>query len=165
MLPKLRKLIYASDLGDNAPMVFAYAVALARRHDARIIFVHALEPLGPAARSLVRNMIPQDQLQQLESEGLSRVRDEIEGRIQLFCDNELGADETAKDIVDDIRIIEGHAAEVILEQARECDADLIVLGSHSRKGIHRVLLGSVAQKVMQRSERPVLLVPIPDDVI
>ena len=164
MLPNLRKLVYASDLGDNAAMVFAHAVALAQRHDAQITFVHALEPLGPTARSLVRNMVPEDQLQRLESEGFRRVRAEIERRIERFCEAELGAAEAARSVVEAIRIVEGHAADVIIDQARDCAADLIIVGSHSRKGIQRVLLGSVAQKVTSQADRPVLLVPIPEDV-
>ena len=164
MLPKLRKLLYASDLGDNAAMVFAYAVALARQHGAKIVFVHAMEPLSPTGRSLVRNIVPSDQLRQLEADGLARVRQEIDERIDRFCTAELGADPKAREIVSEIHIVEGHAAEVIVDQASQTGADLIVLGTHSRRGVQRALLGSVAHKVVSHTGRPVLLVPIPEDV-
>lgn len=50
-------------------------------------------------------------------------------------------------------------AEVILEYAAEASADLIVMGTHGRKGIRRAMLGSVAEKVVRRAHCPVLTVP------
>ena len=48
-------------------------------------------------------------------------------------------------------------AEVILAQARSFRADLIVLGTHGRKGLRRAILGSVAESVIRQSAVPVLL--------
>ena len=163
MLPKIQKILYASDLGDNAPKVFAHAVALAGQHGAAISFVHALEPLGSTGRSLVRNIVPQDQLERLEAEGLARVRTQIRQRIDAFCQAELGSEVHAPDIVSEVRIVEGLPADVIVEQAREINADLLIMGTHSQSRLHRALIGSVAQKVIVRADRPVLLVPIPAD--
>jgi nucleotide-binding universal stress UspA family protein len=54
---------------------------------------------------------------------------------------------------------EGHSpAEHIVEAARSCGADLIVMGSHGRSGVARVLLGSVAGKVLMLSHIPVMIV-------
>jgi len=49
-------------------------------------------------------------------------------------------------------------AEQIVEAARDCSADLIVMGSHGRSGVARVLLGSVAGKVLMLSHVPVMIV-------
>jgi len=164
MVPVIRTILYASDLGDSASRVFAYAIALARQHDARIVFLHALEPLGPTAQTLVRNMLPQEQLQRLQAGALAKVREEIAGRIDRFCRSELGVETAESRRVAEIRIVDGHPAEVIAEQAGALQADLVVLGTHGRGGLQRALLGSVARKVVSRADRPVLLVPIPDDV-
>lgn len=51
-----------------------------------------------------------------------------------------------------------HIAEAIIEQAKAWPADLIVLGTHGRRGLNRVLLGSVAEGVMRIAETPVLLI-------
>lgn len=57
------------------------------------------------------------------------------------------------------RVIEsGDVAASILLVAKETDADLIVMGSHGRTGIERLLLGSVANKVLSMSKLPVLIV-------
>jgi len=50
-----------------------------------------------------------------------------------------------------------HPAEGILDAARKNDCDLIVMASHGRRGLGRILLGSVAQEVLVRSPIPVLI--------
>jgi nucleotide-binding universal stress UspA family protein len=52
-------------------------------------------------------------------------------------------------------------ASVILRQASELEADLIVLGTHGRRGLTRILMGSDAEAVLRRSRLPVLLVRAP----
>ncbi|MEO7243068.1 MAG: universal stress protein [Variovorax sp.] len=61
----------------------------------------------------------------------------------------------------DERVIDGHVVhEGILETAKELDTDLIVMGSHGRSGIEKLLLGSVTQRVLQDAPMPVLVVKI-----
>jgi nucleotide-binding universal stress UspA family protein len=55
--------------------------------------------------------------------------------------------------------VEGDPASVIVSQARERGADLVVVGRHGRGGFARRLLGSVTRRVLRRSDRPVLTVP------
>jgi universal stress protein A len=52
----------------------------------------------------------------------------------------------------------GDARDAILEAAREIEADLIVMGTHGRRGVTRLFLGSVAEDVMRRAPCPVLVV-------
>lgn len=53
----------------------------------------------------------------------------------------------------------GRVADVIVQQAKKLRADLIVMGTHGRRGIKRALLGSDAELVVRQSRVPVLLVP------
>lgn len=55
---------------------------------------------------------------------------------------------------------EGEAQSEILDTAAENGCDLITVGTHSRSGFDRLLMGSVAEKVVQKSDIPVLIVPI-----
>ncbi len=160
MLPTIKKLLYATDLSPDGPQIFRYAAALAKQYGAKIIMLHALEPLGPTATSLVRNVVPTETLERLEREGLSKVRDQIHQRLQRFCDEELGGQAQVEDLVDDIRIVEGAPATVIVEQAQSQGADVIVMGMHGYTALERMLLGSVANKVVQQCRVPVLLVPV-----
>jgi nucleotide-binding universal stress UspA family protein len=53
---------------------------------------------------------------------------------------------------------EGEPAEEIVKLANETGCDLIVVGSHGRSGVERLLVGSVAEKVLRAAHRPVLIV-------
>ena len=50
------------------------------------------------------------------------------------------------------------ASDLILDEARSCAADLIVIGTHGRRGIGRLMLGSDAEQVLRQAPVPVLLV-------
>lgn len=54
---------------------------------------------------------------------------------------------------------EGKPFEVILNVAKEWDADIIVLGTHGRTGLSHLLMGSVAEKVIRHSEKPMFIIP------
>jgi len=56
----------------------------------------------------------------------------------------------------------GDTADGIIDCAKEFKADLIVIGTHSRTGFDRLLMGSIAEHVVRHSEIPVLVVPFPD---
>ena len=62
---------------------------------------------------------------------------------------------------DDIQteIREGDFAEAILDTAKELDVDVIVIGSHSRRWLDEILIGSVAEKVLRHSSIPLFIVP------
>lgn len=53
----------------------------------------------------------------------------------------------------------GNPADVILRVAEEWEADMIVLGTHGRTGLSRLLMGSIAEKVTRHSTKPLFIVP------
>jgi nucleotide-binding universal stress UspA family protein len=59
-----------------------------------------------------------------------------------------------------IDIHQGHPVADILEAADKIDADLIVIGSHGKGHLHYAFLGSVAEKLLRKSFRPILTVPV-----
>lgn len=163
MLAQIEKILYATDLGPNAPIAFNYAVSLARSCGSEIYLLHAIEPLGHTGRSLVRNVMPEKQYDQLERKGLKKVRESIHQRLAEFAQRELGTADEQATLVNRIVIAEGQADRVIIEQAKQLGVDLIVMGTHSQSPLDRVLLGSVARKVTHLTPIPVLLVPIPGE--
>lgn len=54
---------------------------------------------------------------------------------------------------------EGDCAEAILQAANDLNVDTIVLGTHSRRGLDKILMGSIAEKVLHRSEIPLFIIP------
>jgi len=55
---------------------------------------------------------------------------------------------------------EGKPFEAILKVADDWDADLIVLGTHGRTGLSHILIGSVAEKIVRHSTKPIFIIPI-----
>jgi nucleotide-binding universal stress UspA family protein len=74
----------------------------------------------------------------------------------------LAAAVRARGIECQTKTVEGNPCDEIVDHAAKIGADLIVMGSHGRTGLGRVLLGSVAEKVLHRATCPVLVVPIRD---
>lgn len=64
-------------------------------------------------------------------------------------------DENIKTIVK-----EGDFADAILKSAKELHADIIVMGSHSRKWLENIVMGSVTEKVLHNTTKPLFIVPI-----
>ncbi len=59
-------------------------------------------------------------------------------------------------------ILEGEIAEAILEYSKSCNANFIVMGSHSHKGIDRLLIPDVAAHILRHSKIPLLTIPTGD---
>lgn len=67
-----------------------------------------------------------------------------------------------QDVKAEPKILEGVPFEAILRDARERSADLIVMGRSGRTGTGRILAGSEAERVLEFTDRPVLIVPSTD---
>jgi nucleotide-binding universal stress UspA family protein len=71
-------------------------------------------------------------------------------------------EQTKKYLNDDsIQIVvgEGDCADAILQAAKELNADIIVLGSHSRRGLEKILMGSISEKVLHHTTIPLFMIP------
>jgi nucleotide-binding universal stress UspA family protein len=71
-------------------------------------------------------------------------------------------DADVRGIVTRTHVLEGDAAEVILQTAERLGVDVVALASHGRSGLGRALLGSVAEQVARHSPRPVLIIHQPE---
>ncbi|NIR28397.1 MAG: universal stress protein [Gammaproteobacteria bacterium] len=160
MIPTIQTILYATDLAPQTYRVFRHALALAQRHDAKIVLLHVIEPLGPTGESLVRNVISDEKYQELKRSGLEQLHQEIHTRLERFCQEELGKHADEADEMAEIRVVQGQPAAVILREAENVDADVIVMGTHGYSRVARAFLGSVANKVLQHTRTPVFVVPL-----
>ncbi len=155
---ELNTILFATDLGSRSVEVFRHAAGIARRFGARIHVVHVVEPLGEFAHSLIDTYVPQETLKALRERGYEEIIQEVRGRLEAFCREQLDPD--ARDCIAGVSVVEGLSARVIVDEARRLEADLIVLGSHGQSALSEMLLGSVAHKVTMHSTVPVLLIPV-----
>jgi len=162
MLPKIKKIIYATGMGAGAPYVFRQTLAMARQFDAEIIAVSAIEPLSTFAQSLVELHISHQQSDEIHSRARNQAKEQLRQRIELLCSKECSVDQQCSLLVSDILVEEGQSAQIVLRAAEQNDADLIVMGSHRHSAIGESLLGTTTTKVLHSATMPVLVVRIPD---
>jgi nucleotide-binding universal stress UspA family protein len=162
MLPKIKKILYATGMGPGAPHVFRYALAMAKQHDAQIIAVSALEPLSPFAQSLVELHISHDDSEQRHLEARNQTKERLRERVTRLCEKECGADPQCSNRVSRIEIHDGQPAQVVLAAAREHDVGLIIMGSHRHTMVGDAMLGTTTHKVLHSATQPVLVVRIPE---
>jgi len=146
-LPKT--ILTTTDFSDASWVGVDYAVELAKETGAALRVIHVFDP-APFAPIATRGQAwhtdiePEQDIENRIREELARVRQQ-----------RLAGLENAK-----TEMVAGeNAAKAILEHAKENDIDLIVLSSHGRTGLAHFLVGSVAEKVVRGSVRPVLVVP------
>jgi nucleotide-binding universal stress UspA family protein len=135
-------ILYATDFSSSAVPAYQVACALASQNRCRLVIVHVLE--APVTAFVGGALIP-------EPASLTR-------EIQLQLERMRPDDPT---VVVEPRLVEGEAAEQIVRLAGERNCDLIVLGTHGRTGLKRLVLGSVAEKVVRTASCPVLTVRAP----
>jgi nucleotide-binding universal stress UspA family protein len=162
MIPKIKKILYATGMGAGAPHVYRYALAMAREHDAKIVAVSALESLSAFARNLVDIHIPPEQREEIQRTAHNQAKERLMDRIKRLCEKECGDDPVCAQWLSEIRIEDGPPDQAVLKVANELDVDLIIMGAHRHTVIGEVVLGSTTQKVLHTATRPVLVVRIPD---
>jgi nucleotide-binding universal stress UspA family protein len=161
MIPKIRRILYATDLSPNSAYAFQYAINSAIKHDAVIIILHVFEPLPTAVRGQVELYLDDDRRKKILDDQISYTIDRIKKRLSTFSDKELKDYPKAKDRVESIQVLEGFPADAILEKAKELECDAIVMGTHGKGIIANTFLGSVAKRVLRRSRLPVFIIPLP----
>jgi nucleotide-binding universal stress UspA family protein len=160
MIPQIKQILYTTDLGEHTRPVFRYAISLAQRYSAQITMLHVLEPLGSYGMALLETYIPKEMSEQLHQQTLDKVRLQMQQRVSKFCAEELHLTTAESHLIAGIVVVEGNPAQTIVAQAQACQADLIVMGTHSYSPLGEMLIGSTARRVTQISPVPVLVVPM-----
>ena len=140
------KLLVGVDLSDSTEKVVKKAEEIAKALSAQVWLLHIAEP--------------EPDFVGLEA-GPQSVRDSLAKgfhsehfQIQKFADRlrQAGLHTTAL-------LMQGATAETILKEASKLDIDMIVVGSHGRGAMYQLLVGSVSEGVLHKSECPILVVP------
>ncbi len=144
----IKKILCAVDFSEHSPRVADYAATLARSFGAEVLCLY----VAPSLSEYLGFHVPPSSIENFVGEIVA------------------GADTTMEDFVAQRfqgvvctgKVLTGYAAEEILAAIKNEKADILVMGTHGRKGIDRILFGSVAEKVVKAATCPVLTVrPLP----
>jgi nucleotide-binding universal stress UspA family protein len=163
MTPEIKNILYATDLSKNSAYAFFYAVDMAKRHNARIVILHSLEPVRQIYSEGMTDRI-EEILQRSKKQEQKTDIEEIKKSLQEFCkrtETQMGA--PCLELVSKILVPLGHPVEEILKAADEENCDAIVLGTHGKGFLRQTFLGSVAGSVLERTRKPVFIIPLPSE--
>ena len=139
---QIQTILHPTDFSPRSGHAFQLACSLARDHGARLVVLHVLErPITVAAGVMTAPPPPppveerKAALEQLHKMLSTDAKVPIEHRLE-----------------------EGDPSTGILEVATDCKCDLIVMGTHGRTGLGRLLMGSVAEKVLRKATCPVMTI-------
>jgi len=161
MLPFYKKILVTTDLTPNAEFAFKHAVMLARHNNAKIYLLYVLPQVDSSMRSYISSMLGENQLEELEKNNMEKARTDMKQELDTFAKKELANFPEDLARFSGTEVVIGHPVIKILETANRLDVDLIVMGTHGKGAIEHAFLGSVAEKVLKKSTRPVFVVPLP----
>jgi len=146
-MTSIRTILHPTDFSPCSAHAFQLACSLARDHGARLIVLHVLErPILVYTQVLMAPPPPPSSAEERQAllDRLERIEPPPGFAIPVDHLLEMGDPATA-----------------IVQIAQERQCDLIVIGTHGRTGVRRVLMGSVAEKVLREASCPVLTVKTP----
>src|SRR5262245_19097065 len=141
MLP-IKNILHPTDFSDRSEFAFRLACALARDYHANLVILHVVQEPVVLYTEGVIPAPPEDHIEEMRERLL---------HLQPPSDA----------VTVTHRLEEGNPATEILRVAGLIPADLIVMGTHGRRGLNRLLMGSVAEYVLERAMCPVLTVKTP----
>jgi nucleotide-binding universal stress UspA family protein len=140
--PQVQTILHPVDLSDESEHALQIARALARDLGARLILLHVAPIEVLMNGTMAVGMSPH-----VYRDALHKLRERIDGPDLKY--------------VVESRLERGEAGDEVIRVADETACDLIVMGTHARTRLHRMLLGSVAESVLRRARCPVLAVKTP----
>ncbi len=158
MIPEIRKILYATDLSENSSYAFIYAIDMAKRHNAKIIILHVIEPIPPYAETYIplKDFIKHKQESLIET---------VKTRFQEFCKKAEPKLGPFLELIEKILVPIGHPPDVILNTAKEEECDMIVMCTHGKGFLANTFLGSVSDAVLHRTRKPVAINPLPSEKV
>ena len=149
---EIRSILLPTDFSECANFALSYATSFARQANASIICVHVIEPVVPTVGYTgMAEPLP-----------MADISDQLESSAERELPKIAECDECEGLEVEEV-IVHGDAASEIVRVARERGVDLIVIASHGRTGLGRMLFGSTAESVVRHAPCPVLVVKPPTE--
>lgn len=152
---KMEKILIALDYEPTAQKVAETGYSLAKSMNAGVVLLHIIDEVNyysaveyspimgfsGFSSAVTPNLIEIEQVKEASKQYLEKSKEHL-------------GDKTIQTIVE-----EGDPADLILKTATDLHADIIVVGTHSRRGLEKILMGSVAEKVLHRASIPVFIIP------
>jgi nucleotide-binding universal stress UspA family protein len=164
MVPEIRKILFTSDLSETSKHAFSYALSLAGRYKAEVVFLYVMQEV----ESSVKPFISPELLESFRRENAREARATLTGKRRDMAMIRSGlkefVDVSMKDLENageagEVIVAEGNVVDIIIDTAKEQNCDTIVLGSRRRSALTEVMFGSVVRGVLRNADRLVIVAP------
>ena len=143
----IKKILCPTDFMEGSRQAVQYAVDLGKKYNARLYLLHVMHDLEKATGWYVPHITVEELYKDIEA-GAKKELDK------------LYAEELRGFTAVEHKIVKGIPFEEIIKFTDDNKIDLIVMGTHGRKGIDRIIFGSTAERVVKSSKVPVLTVRV-----
>ncbi len=166
-IPDIRKILFTSDLSETSKHAFSYALSLAARYRAQVVFLYVMEAVSTNIQAFIDLEAIRPARRQAADEAratlLGKRRDMamIKSGLEQFYEVTLKDLDNAGESVGpgDVIVAEGNVVEAIIRTAQEQNCDAIVMGSRRRGALAEAMFGSVVKGVLRHSDRLVIVAP------
>lgn len=141
----IKKILIAVDDEKSGKIIAKAGLLLAKQLKAKVALLSVVDTV---ALMTTGGISPYELIEHLE--------------IEVKKDQQILLEKVFKEEPAKVFVEKGNPFDEIIKTAEEWKADLIVIGTHGRKGFPRLVLGSIAEKVIRHSTKPVFVVPIND---
>ncbi len=148
----IERILYPTDFSKCASHAIPHTLHLAQAYGAELHLLHALVMHEPDPSTLAHRLPDVDELYRVVEE---HAETQLKAAVEEHGDGELA--------IKSVQVRAISAASAILDYAAENEIDLVAMGTHGRRGLRRLLLGSVAEEVVRLAPCPVLTVPERED--
>jgi nucleotide-binding universal stress UspA family protein len=152
----MKKVLIAIDYNPTAQHIAKKGYELAKSMNAQIILLHVVADYtyySSLDYSPIMGFDSFSNLGVLQTNTVTELQNAAEDYLNKT--KRFLGDDTIRTVVKD-----GDSGQAIINAAKEFEADVIVMGSHSRRGLEKILMGSVAEKVLRNSSLPLFIIPV-----
>ncbi len=156
---KIKKILVARDLSKESSKVIHYALELGCKFQAQVHVLHVMPTVDSSVLNILAMNMGVDKLVQLNAKNEAELVEKTGQQLHEIIQKE--ANLVKEDVVHPptVEVHHGDPASMILSISDRLDADMIVLGSHSKGKLGYAFLGSVAEKILRKTHRTVVIVP------
>jgi nucleotide-binding universal stress UspA family protein len=144
---KIKKILVPVDFSESTAKILPYALSVARQYAAEVILLNVVRDL-----TSWETWVPHPSIEEFAKQALSGA----EKAMESFCEE--NSEELKACASYEKKVVAGDPAAEIIETVKSENADMIIMGTHGRKGLEHTIFGSVAENVLRKSSVPVMTV-------
>ena len=140
---EIKKILFPLDLTENSSKILPYVLSVSEKYNSQIYLLHVVQDLNKWGKLYV----PHPSMDKFQEEAIKSAKKAMD----KICENQLQSCPNFQK-----RVVSGDTVDEILKIIESESIDLLIMGTHGRKGLEHVIFGSVAENVVKKSPVPVL---------